>query len=72
MRKLNIKWVSRENSIVELSSYIYPADSSLDFYNGYLFCENNQVPIINKNGYVVLIPLEDNWYYFVRRTLSLR
>lgn len=72
MRKLNIKWISKEDDIIELSSSIYPANPSLDFYNGYLFCNNNQAPVINQNGYTVLIPLENNWHFFVRRTASLR
>ncbi len=72
MKELKIKWVSHERNIIELSGYVFPSDNSLDFYNGYFYCLNDSTPQINENGYVVIIPLENNWYYFVRETIDLR
>jgi len=68
MRKLNIEWISKHKNFIEFSSYVYPADESLDYYNGYLYCLNDSFPHIDKNVYYVLYRLEGNWYYFVRET----
>lgn len=68
MRKLDIEWISYNKNFIEFSSYVYPADESLDYYNGYLYSLNDSFPQINKNVFYVLYQLEDNWYYFVRET----
>lgn len=70
MRKLDIEWISHDKNFIEFSSYVYPADESLDYYNGYIYCLNNSFPNINKNVFYVLYLLEDNWYYFVRETYT--
>jgi hypothetical protein len=68
MGKLDIEWISRNKNFIEFSSYVYPADESLDYYNGYIYCINDSLPQINKNVYFLLYHLEDNWYYFIRET----
>ncbi|MFV0591366.1 MAG: hypothetical protein ACK5M7_08280 [Draconibacterium sp.] len=69
MRKLDVKWILRENNYIEFSGCVPPADNGLDFYNGYIYCVNDSVPEINKNvSYPVLYRLDDNWYFFVRET----
>jgi hypothetical protein len=68
MRKLDIEWISHDKNFIEFSSYVYPADESLDYYNGYIFCLNDSFPKINKNRYYLLYRLDDNWYYFIRET----
>lgn len=66
MRKLDIEWISRNKNYIEFSSYVYPADASLDYYNGYIYCLNDSFPQINKNVYYLLYRLESNWYYFIK------
>ena len=68
MRKLDIKWISHDKNFIEFSSYVYPANESLDYYNGYIYCLNDSLPNINRNVYYLLYRLENNWYYFVRET----
>lgn len=68
MRKLDIKWISKNKNYIEFSNEVYPADESLDYYNGYLYCLNDSFPQIDKNVYYILYRLEGNWYYFVRET----
>jgi hypothetical protein len=68
MRKLDIEWISRDKNFIELSSYVYPADESLDYYNGYIYCLNDSFPDINTNEYYLLYRLENNWYYFIKET----
>lgn len=68
MRKLDIKWISKNKNYIEFSNEVYPADKSLDYYNGYLYCLNDSFPQIDKKVYYVLYRLEGNWYYFVRET----
>lgn len=66
MRKLDIEWISKNKNYIEFSSYVYPADASLDYYNGYIYCLNDSFPKINKNVYYLLYRLENNWYYFIK------
>jgi hypothetical protein len=68
MKNLDIKWISHNKNYIEFSSYVYPADESLDYYNGYIYCLNDSFPNINKNEFYLLYHLERNWYYFVRDT----
>lgn len=68
MRRLDIKWISKNKNYIEFSNEVYPADESLDYYNGYLYCLNDSFPQIDKNVYYILYRLESNWYYFVRET----
>jgi len=68
MSNLNIKWISREKNFIEFANEVYPADESLDYYNGYFYCLNDSIPQINKDNFYLLYQLEDNWYYFIRET----
>lgn len=68
MRKLDIEWISHGENFIEFSSYVYPADESLDYYDGYIYSLKDSLPKINRNQYYLLYRLEDNWYYFIRET----